>query len=303
MNRCSRISGFVRGWLLAALVLCAGGCRMMRDEGPVPKTLARSRQLSQQAIAALQQGRSNDAERLGREAVACCPTDLEARKQLAEAMWQNGRLREAAEQFDEALRLAPRDTDLLVRSGQLYLEAARFDSAALRAEEAIRSDPQSASAWRLRGAVQHATGQNDGALSDYLRALGYRPHDSATLLALARLYRQTGRSDRALAAVRVILESYPAGEEPAELLVLEGETLAELRRYDEAADRLARGIARGNPSADWLAQLAEIELRAGRVLSAHDSLRRSLTLDPSHNASLALLRELESAQRDLGVLR
>ncbi len=76
---------------LAMVTMLAGGCRIPGLGGPVSDSLANSRQLSQQGIAALDRGQQSEAERLLAKAVAACPTNAEARRDYAESLWQRGR--------------------------------------------------------------------------------------------------------------------------------------------------------------------------------------------------------------------
>ena len=92
-------SGFVQrrftgGFVAAALVglqcLCTSGCQMFRHQGPVSKSVAESRQLSQRGLGAMERGDVDAAEKLLGDAVKACPTDIDARRQYAEALWQSG---------------------------------------------------------------------------------------------------------------------------------------------------------------------------------------------------------------------
>ena len=62
---------------------CSAGCRLPGVEGPVSKSLATSRQYSQQGVAAIEAGRWAEAQELLAKAVKCCPADPEAPLRIA----------------------------------------------------------------------------------------------------------------------------------------------------------------------------------------------------------------------------
>jgi Flp pilus assembly protein TadD len=113
---------FARSWMivvsLAALPLA--GCRLPGHEGPVSKSLADCRRLSQQGVAALERGRQQDAEALLAKAVAACPADAEARRHYAEALWRRGARQEAIAQLEQSDRLAGDDALLWTRLAEMY---------------------------------------------------------------------------------------------------------------------------------------------------------------------------------------
>ena len=134
------------------------------------------------------------------------------------------------------------------------------------------------------------------ALADYQRALGYQPDDRQVLLAVAEIYRQLNEPERALVSLHSLVDSYPPGEEPQQLLYLEGLALVALGRYDDAVARYTLAGERGGPTAEILYRLAEAESLAGRGVNAHIAAKQALVLDPNHLAAKALVSRLEIAQ-------
>ncbi len=229
--------------LLPALLL--SGCRLPGREGPVPKSLATCRQLSQQGIAAAERGQQKQAESLLKQAVEVCPVDPEARRHYAEALWRRGARREAIAQLEEAGRLAGQDVTLLVRLAEMHLALGQRQLARQTAEQAIDLDPELSSAWAIRGRVTHAEGQARQALADFHRALGYAPDNRQVLLEIAELYRELNQPQRALATLHSLADTYSPGEEPQEVLHLMGLAYAALGRHEDAvATRVAAGLAR-----------------------------------------------------------
>src|SRR3972149_5732410 len=56
------------------------GCRLAGREGPVSQSLAESRKLSREGVAAMERGQQQQAESLLAQAVQVCPADPEARR-------------------------------------------------------------------------------------------------------------------------------------------------------------------------------------------------------------------------------
>jgi len=161
-----------------------------------------------------------------------------------------------------------------------------------------------APAWALRGRVMRALGELDRALADLHRALDYAPSDRQTLLDVAELYRQRDQPQRALATLQHLLDVYPPGEEPTNVLYLEGLAYKALGRHQDAVESLLAARLRTEPSVDLLFHLGEAELLAGRAAAADRTVRAALATDPQHQPSLALLARLQrSAQSAADVRR
>lgn len=273
--------------LIALLAIFAvPGCQLPSRDGPVSKSLATCRQLSQQGISAAERGQTKKATELLSKAVEACPIDPEARQNYAESLWQAGTRREAIAQLEEATRLASEDAMLRVRLAQMHLAAGDLVRARRSAEQAIDLNPKLADAWAIRGRIMRADGQLRQSLADYLRALGYAPSDQQLLLETAGLYQQLNQPQRALATLYSLADTYSPGEEPPELLRSIGLVCMALQRREEGAKVFYR--------------LAESEQTAGRPAEAEMAARQALALDPQHQASRELLGRLEMARLPQG---
>lgn len=281
--------------LLALALLASSGCRSLSRDGPVSRSVASCRQLSQQGINAMEHGDWQRAETLLVRALQTSPSDVEARRNYAETLWHRGAQSEAVAQVEEARRVSPDDTGLAVRAGEMYLALGQMEKARSAAEQALSLDSRSAAAWALRGTIQERTGNYPQALADYQRSLGYAPGNNDVLLRLAETYRLMNMPTRALTALQAVLDTYSPGEEPANLLYLQGLALIALERYNDATASLMLANQRGPHSADLLCRLAEAHLLAGRAGEAQAVLQQALTLEPTHPASLALTARLPQA--------
>lgn len=279
------------------------GCRLPGGDGPISQSLATSRQLSQEGVAAMQRGRWEQAEMVLGEAVRACPGDPEARQHYAEALWHRGLGSKAVAELEEAARLSGHQPKLLVRIAEIRLEMGQIDAAYQSVSRAIDLDPRLAEAWALRARVMQARGETLQAMADYHRALGYAPHNRETLLRLAELYRQMERPERALATLHSLADTYAPGEEPQQVVYLEGLAYTALGRYEAAVGALREATVRGDPNPEVLYRLAEAERLAGRPERAAATALEALALDPQHRASHALLARVGAVPQNAAPLR
>ncbi len=196
-----------------------------------------------------------------------------------------------------AARLSSEDPEIAVRAGEMYSATGQAGRARKAAERALDLDPKLATAWALRGRTSQAAGEMRQALADYQRSLGYQPDDRDVLLSVAEIYRQLNEPERALVALHSLVDSYPPGEEPQQLLYLEGLALVALGRYDDAVASYALAGERGGPTAEILYRMAEAEALAGRwPRAARTAVTQALVLDPNHALAKALVGRLDVAQ-------
>lgn len=285
------------------LALLSAGCQLPGREGPISQSLADCRRLSQQGVAALEQGRQPAAESLLAKAVAACPVDAEARRHYAESLWRRGARREAIAQLEEAGRLANDDAALRTRLAEMYLANGQFELARQNADFALSLDAKLPGAWAIRGGVMRATGQPQEALADYLRALNYAPNNRDVLLAVAELHRELNRPERAIQTLQSLADTYSPGEEPGQVHYLMGLAYVALGRYDDGVESISTAVARGKPTPEMLCQLGEAQLLAGHPSEAAGAARQALALQPQHQPSRSLLDRIELAQRSQGTLR
>jgi tetratricopeptide (TPR) repeat protein len=260
----------------------------------VPERIAAGRDLSRQAVTAMEMGHWPQAEALLRKALEASPDDAQTHHYLAKALWHRGASDEALSCMSEAARLDPNDPLLAVRAGEMSLAVGNYQVARSRAEQAIGLDPQLSAAWALRGRVNWRTNQLDQAIADMQRALELAPESPDVLLDAALVYRQRGRPARSLAVLHSLLDTYRPGEEPQLALLLEGRTLLELGRPHQAAESLLAAARRGSPNADVYFQLAKAQSAAGRHAEATAAAEQALAVDTTHQASRQLLVQLAS---------
>ncbi|MEX2317010.1 MAG: tetratricopeptide repeat protein [Pirellulales bacterium] len=270
----------------------ATGCASLGRRGPPPAEVAAAREMSMQGMAAVEGGQWDRAESLLRKSLETSPSDADSRRYLAEALWRRGATDQALTQIVAAAQLDGGDASLAVRAGEMLLAAGSAELALAQANQAIQLDSRLAAAWALRGRTYWHLHQPDRALADLHHALECQPNNRDVLLDVAGIYRQLGQPTRCLTTLHHLLDTYSPGEEPQQVLLMEGLALNDLGRGRQAADSLWAACRRGPPSAEILCLLAQVQTSIGEYDTAAASAQQALALDATHAASRALLAEL-----------
>jgi predicted Zn-dependent protease len=284
----------ITGIVATFVLFNTSGCAILGRRGQSAEVESTARELSRQGVAALEAGQPQQAEELLKKSLAASPNDATAHRYMAEALWRRGASEEALSQIAEAIRLDPTSAALAVRAGEMSLAGSLRDDAGAYAERAIRLDPKLANAWALRGQYFLQMKQSDRALADLQRAIELSPNNSELLLEVASIYRQRGENARCLTAIYHLLDTYPPGEEPQSVLVMQGLTLMDLGRPQQATDAFLGAIQHGPPSADLCFYLAQSYSAAGRTADATAAAQRALAINGAHGPSRQLLAQLAS---------
>jgi tetratricopeptide (TPR) repeat protein len=273
------------------LMLGMSGCAALR-RGPVPEDVAACRDLTQQGVTAMEMGKWPDAEQLLQSAVEASPVDAATRHYLAEVLWHRGATAAALVQMEEAVQLDNTDPALVVRLGEMQLGTGATEESLAHADEAIALNPKLASAWALRGRVYWRMNQTERALADLQWSLQFTPDRSDVLMDVAAIYRQRGQHDRCLTTLQHLLDTYPPGQGTQLAYWMEGLTLADLGRPQQAVDSLRVANQQGPANADILYYLAQSQLAAGHPDAAATAAQQALAVNPSHTPSRQLLTKL-----------
>jgi tetratricopeptide (TPR) repeat protein len=278
--------------LVAAAATSAGGCRVFRGHKISDESIAAARRLSLQGIDAQQRGHWDRAETLFAAAILKCPSDERARWGYAEALWRRGAFDQAISHMEEAVRLSGHDPERLVRLGQMYRARGDWQRAVELAERAIAANSQLAAAWALRGDVLLSQGQRGEALAAYHRALSYAPSLPEVQLAIADIYAEDNRPQRALTTLQALAGSFPPGQAPPEVLFRQGLVFRALNRHHDSV-RVLRDLAlRGNPPPELLSELARSQMLTGDATAARQTIAAALNSFPHHAGCLAVADEL-----------
>lgn len=282
-------------WLLLPLAVCPNlGCRAFGQRKPNAVSLATARQLRLRGADALQQQKFSDAEALFTESLRHSPNDEQAHWGMAEVLYQRGECNQAAQHMNEAAKNSGNDPDRLIRLGEMQMQAGQIDQAMAQAELALASDWQHAKAWELRGRVLEARGQSQEAMEAYHRSLLAQPNNPAVQLALASIYLQVGRPQRALATIERMSDLQNPSYDKADTWLLKGTALARLGQVEESRSCLREASQRVNGSSSQLClQLAKLQSELGDWSDARANLGRVLSLDPHNTDALLVQQQIE----------
>ncbi|MFK7735706.1 MAG: tetratricopeptide repeat protein [Pirellulaceae bacterium] len=264
------------------------------------RNLSAARQLSLRGMGLLEQEKHEDAATLFSEALEHSSADERAHWGLAEVQWENGNREEALRHMAQAVELSgpdgQQDPDLMVRLGELYRDAGDMGSARVYADLALRIDRQHALAWSLKGAVLQAQNQALEAMDCFQRSLIHDPANSDARVAVAKLYRQLGQPQRALATIDFLSDGHTAEEVPAQAWMLKGLALADLGEESEAKICL-RNASRCADVDDHplLLELASEYHRFGDSAEARVLLGMVMQTDPQNRDALDLQTALSQA--------
>ena len=240
----------------------------------------------------MEQGDWRQAESCLRHAAQASPTDVDARRHLAETLWKRGERAEATEHMRQAVESQPGNPELVVRHGQMLLAGGKPEQAMEKAQQGLKLNPRLASAWALRGRAHHQLGSGERALGDLHQSLLQNPTARDVLTDVAKIYQQTNRRRRELTTLHKLCETYVPGEEPTELLAQEASAYIALGQPSQAVDRLQLACRRG-PSAPLLCQLAEAEAAMGDAGGALVTAQLALSADANHLPARELIARLD----------
>jgi tetratricopeptide (TPR) repeat protein len=99
--------------------------------------------------------------------------------QLSKTGWEAlnaGRIQEAAAAFDEALRTGPQTSSILLGAGLVARLQGRSDDVRRLLVDALKIEPSLTPASLLLGSVLYQSGDLDGAIDTYQRALAFSPN-------------------------------------------------------------------------------------------------------------------------------
>ncbi len=290
--RCCR-----EGWRAGILMVCGAamtlsGCKML-PRGSSNEQLLASRRMSLQGTDALQRGHWEEAEALFANAVKRCAVDERAHAGYAEALWQRGAFEPAIREMEKAAQLAEGNQQLLVRLGEMRFARGDKDGAVNCAQRALDRDRECFAAWALHAQCLRAQGKLEDALNSYHRALRGQAHSPEVQLAVAEIYCDTNRPQRALSTLATLADGYGPGNTPARVFQLQGIVQTQLKRYDDAVQSLVAAAERA-PSVEVLKQLSVAQQLAGDTLGARKTVAEALRLAPNDDSLRQQLAQLES---------
>lgn len=278
--------------LLLLLALAGlGGCRAIPRTKTVDDQVVAARELTRQGMASMVKSRWDEAEKKLWQAVRACPQDCTARQHYAEVLWHQGERAEALEQLTQAIKMSDGVTaDSYVRLGEMHLALHQPAAAARYADQALRADISSPRAWQLWGQLLAEEKRWDESLSAYQRVLSLEPENMTARLAMANIYLQQQRPQRALATVDAVAANRPLNDLPSEWWKLKGAALLAMQQPARAQETLQLALETLEPDAALYRQMASVCLANEQVQQASWALEQARELAPEESPEeLAML--------------
>jgi predicted O-linked N-acetylglucosamine transferase (SPINDLY family) len=231
-----------------------------------------------QAAAAFQQGRPQEAERLCGQILQAAPEDFLGHYLLGLVRHGQGRFEEARPSLDKAVVARPKDPGLLYNRANNFFALGRLAEALADYDRSVSLAPELAPAWNNRGNAMRELGRLPEAIASYGRVLALDPASLPVRRNRADLYWQMHRFTEALADYEVMLRQQPGD---ADLWRRRGDLLRALGRIDAALDSYAEAVARdANFAGAWLQWGSLLWLERGALADALPRVERAVALDP-----------------------
>jgi cellulose synthase operon protein C len=246
-----------------------------------PKNVAAARAL---APLYLITGRPDEARRVYGDVLSQKPKDVAALLGLADIAIAEKEWPAAMDYLARARGAAPNDPAAGLRLVNMYLLRQDWKNATAAAGELLDKFPANFDVIDMRGRVQLAAGDTDGAISTYKRAHAIAPNSMPILASYLGLLRSTKDYTEARRVLRDALKvDHPNASLKADLIRIEAE-IGGL----EAGLAAASNFAKGDPSNSLYDVVsAELYEKAGRREDAVDLLEKAAAARPS-NTDLTL---------------
>jgi tetratricopeptide (TPR) repeat protein len=277
----------------AALVLILGVVSLTASAQTVA-TQATSSDPFLKAVKVFEQGQTEEALRLFRQAARLRPNDARVANGLGNTLFSLDRLGEAAAEYRRAINLNPRLAPAHKNLGLLEYRQGHLLQAKRELELATRLSPRDAVAWHFLGLSAAAQGSLKEAVVFLRRGLELNPTDASARLALARAETDSGQRDAALADYRQLVGN--------ELLappdhVAVGRALLALDDPADAATQFAFALRQRPGDEEVQRELARAQLLAGQLDEAASTVQAALPAANDRAGLLLLLGTVEEQRQ------
>jgi len=241
------------------------------------KTITRGREF-QDALSALQAGKTEDAERLFRAVLRAEPKHVGALNLMGVVLMQRQRFAEAEPYFRNALQQNSRSDATLYNHG-LALKALNRPAEGLEQfSKALKVNPSIAETWNNRGTVLNDLKRYAEAIVDFDKAIALNPRYAEAAYNKGKSLTALKRSDEALAAFE---QALAINSDLGEAWVGRGKLLLERKDYKQALEAFDRGLALKPDIVEaWLAR-GDLFLQLKRWPDALAAYERTLSLMPN----------------------
>ena len=292
-------------------------------------------QVTQQAVAAYQEGRWKEAERLCRQLIKAKIDDLDmllmlglitaqtkrtqeaaelfakaiavdsnhviAHNNLGNALRELDRPEEAVACFDQAIKIKPDYVGAYSNRGAALCELRRFEDALESCDCGLKFAPDYADAHNNRGNALQGLGRYAESVESYQRALTIRPDYADAHNNLGNALRMLGRDEEALDSFTQALHFRPDHQEAYNS---RGVLLSQARRYEEALDSFRLAVKLNPRNAEAFNNRGNLLHDLRRYEEALEAYDQALAINPAYasahsnrgNVLLELKRSEEALQ-------
>lgn len=210
----------------------------------------------------------------------------------ARLYFESGRHSEAESILRQVITENPRHLHALFALAIVAAETGKREDAKARISQMLAIDPRHPPALCWMSFLLLQDGNIEAATEHASRAIALDPRNPTTLAAMGRCLTASGRNAEAVAYLRSSVELNP--NDPAILYEL-ADALFKTDSEIEGALYLRRAVSIA-PTLEGERQLAEHDLRFGRLEDAEDFCRRALKRDPEQRASHELMAKILTEQ-------
>jgi tetratricopeptide (TPR) repeat protein len=183
-------------------------------------------------------------------------------------------------EIDQGFALAMRTSDRFRRKAKALYDQGKYEQAARELRLDLDLHPAAAGSWHLLALCLSATGDKQGAVQAFERALEWTPRDPTLLNDKATTLQAMGRGDEALKLYRQALDREP--DNPVFMNNLAWALVQEDRDLAEAEKLAARAARQAADQASIWDTLGQVQQARGRHPQAVISFYRALRLDPNY---------------------
>jgi tetratricopeptide (TPR) repeat protein len=217
------------------------------------------------------------AQRYYHQALQANPNDLEARNNLAAELSRAGRYEAALEHYVLLLKRRPDQPAVQSNAGHACLKLGRHAEAARYFARLVELRPEDAAARSNLGLALHGAGRLDEAAARYREALELDSKDVETRTRLARVLGDQGLQGAALEELREAVRVDPKQAKPRVVL---GAMLRERGELDAARVELEAALQLAPEDAEAHNHLGLVLLRQGRRADALQHFNAALRAQP-----------------------
>ena len=230
------------------------------------------------AIKVLRRARVMAAE-CGRSLVAL--DRILAESYVAQYQWPR-----AASALRRVLEARPSDLAARRALAEVYRQARRWEEARAQYRHLVRTDSTNGKWWARLAQCALELGATDSARRHFQSAHRHLPQSADVALSLSRLHRATGRPAAAQRVVDSTLHHQPGDPR---LWRRQADLAFEQDKLGTARRAYARTVATGDSSATVYRRMGIIDVRRGRPTRAFSVLQKSLRRDSTHSRTMLYL--------------